>query len=68
MYNVKPPLSSNKVGDMTGRLTEYAEHGGPGLKAALTGGSKLAEGKSPVKAALGAGFTGVKEKVKDKFR
>jgi uncharacterized membrane protein len=55
----------DKVGDMAGRLTDYAEHGGPGLKAALTGGSKLAEGKSPAKAALGAGFTGVKEKVKN---
>ena len=28
----------DKVGDMAGRLTEYAENGGPGLKAALTGG------------------------------
>jgi uncharacterized membrane protein len=55
----------DKVGGMADRLTEYAEQGGPGLKAALTGGSKLAEGKSPAKAALGAGFTGVKEKVKN---
>jgi uncharacterized membrane protein len=55
----------DKVGGTADRLTEYAEQGGPGLKAALTGGSKLAEGKSPAKAALGAGFTGVKEKVKN---
>lgn len=56
------------VGDqlegMTERLDDYAEHGGPGLLAALTGSQSLARGESPVKAALGAGMTGVKEKAK----
>ena len=36
-----------KVGDLTGRLTDFAEGGGgPGLKAAITGARSMAEGKS----------------------
>jgi uncharacterized membrane protein len=57
-------MVSEKVEDLTARLTDYAEHGGPSLRAALTGGKALAEGKSPVKAALEAGLAGAKEKVK----
>ena len=52
-----------KVGDTAGRLTDYAEHGGPGLMAAVTGAKDLAEGKSPVRAMLGAGMSGLKESV-----
>ena len=48
-----------------GRLTEYVEGGGgPGIMAAVTGAKNLAEGKSPLRSMLGAGFAGVKEKVK----
>lgn len=54
-----------KVTAATGRLTDYAEGGGgPGLMAAVTGAKSLAEGKSPLKAALGGGVAGMKEKVK----
>lgn len=59
---------SNKVLDATGRLNEYAaQQGGPGLLAAVTGAEKLGEGKSPVKAAMGAGMAAVKQGVKDKL-
>ena len=57
-------LVTNKIEDVTGRLTESAENGGTGLMAAVTGGKKLAEGASPVKAALSAGTAGIKEKAK----
>jgi uncharacterized membrane protein len=54
----------DKVDDATGRLTEYVDGGGgPGLMAAVTGAKGIAEGKGPVRSVLGAGFTGVKEKV-----
>ncbi|MEV5541817.1 SRPBCC family protein [Saccharopolyspora shandongensis] len=58
---------SDKVDDMTERLVESAENGGAGLMAALTGGKALAEGGSPVKSALKAGFSGLKEKAKEKL-
>jgi uncharacterized membrane protein len=54
---------TDKVDDMTERLTESANNGGAGLLAALTGGKKLAEGGSPVGSAVSAGLTGAKEKV-----
>jgi Polyketide cyclase / dehydrase and lipid transport len=58
----------NKVQDTTGRLTEYVEGGGgPGLMAAVTGAKSMAEGKSPGRSMLSAGFAGVKEKVKGMF-
>jgi hypothetical protein len=56
-------VATDRVGDLTDRLTDYAEHGGPGLASALTGGKGLAEGKSP----MGAGLSGLKEKVKNLF-
>lgn len=44
-----------KVTDSAGRLLDYAQNGGgTGLAAAATGVSKLAEGKSPGRALLGA--------------
>ncbi|WP_249124456.1 SRPBCC family protein [Saccharopolyspora erythraea] len=55
---------TDKVEDMTERLTESAGNGGAGLLAAVTGGTDLASGKSPVSSALSAGLTGAKEKVK----
>jgi uncharacterized membrane protein len=55
-----------KVTAATGRLTDYAEGGGgPGLMAAVTGAKKLTEGKSPLKAVVGGGVSGMKEKVKE---
>jgi uncharacterized membrane protein len=47
-----------------GRLADYAEgNGGPGLMAAVTGAKSLAEGESPGKSLLRAGWAGAKEKV-----
>lgn len=60
-------VATDRVGELTDRLTDFAEHGGPGLAAALSGGKALAEGKSPMRAAFGAGLTGLKEKVKGLF-
>ncbi|MEB3371980.1 SRPBCC family protein [Saccharopolyspora mangrovi] len=56
--------ATGKVTDLTDRLTSVADNGGSGLTAALTGAKDLAEGKSPMKAALGAGIAGAKDKVK----
>ena len=59
----------DKVTGTTGRLDKYVEGGGgPGIMAAVTGAKDLAEGKSPARAALGAGMTGVKEKIAGLFR
>jgi Polyketide cyclase / dehydrase and lipid transport len=58
----------SKVEDTAGRLTEYVEGGGgPGIMAALTGARNLAEGKSPGRSMFGAGFAGLKEKVRGMF-
>jgi hypothetical protein len=58
----------NKVTDTTGRLTEYVEGGGgPGLMAAVTGAKNVTEGKSPARSMLGAGWAGMKEKVRGMF-
>lgn len=56
---------TGKVEDLTGRLSEVAENGGTGLTAALTGAQEMAQGKSPVKAAMGAGMSGIKNKAKE---
>ena len=57
-----------KVQGTTGRLGEYVEGGGgPGLMAAVTGAKDMAEGKGPVRSALGAGAKGLTEKVKGLF-
>jgi hypothetical protein len=58
----------DKVEGTAGRLTEYVEGGGgPGVMAALTGARNLAEGKSPGRSMFGAGFAGLKEKVRGVF-
>jgi hypothetical protein len=58
----------DKITGTTGRLTDYVEGGGgPGLMAAVTGAKGVAEGKSPGRSMLSAGFAGVKEKVKGMF-
>ncbi|HKR71271.1 MAG TPA: SRPBCC family protein [Streptosporangiaceae bacterium] len=52
-----------KVEGSAGRLQDYADNGGgAGLKAALTGAQKVAEGESGGRAALSAGMSAVKEK------
>jgi uncharacterized membrane protein len=56
---------TRKVSNATGRLTDYAEGGGGGLASALTGVKKVAEGESPVKAALSAGLSRVTGKAKE---
>ncbi|MGE5136441.1 MAG: SRPBCC family protein [Gemmatimonadota bacterium] len=56
-----------RVSGAAGRLTDYAEHGGPGLMAAVTGAKDLAEGKSPARAMAGAGLSGLKSKVGSLF-
>ena len=49
----------------TDRLQDFANGDGSSLKTAITGVSKVAEGESPGKAAMGAGFSGLKEKAKN---
>ena len=59
---------STKVNEVTTGLLEKAEgEGGPGVKAAISGVRALNEGKGPIRAALGAGATGLKEKIKGFF-
>ncbi|HEY1706195.1 MAG TPA: SRPBCC family protein [Trebonia sp.] len=58
----------DKVEGATGRLTEFAEgDGGAGLMAAFTGAKGLAEGKTPTRSLLSAGFAGLKEKASGIF-
>ncbi|MFC9555915.1 SRPBCC family protein [Rhodococcus sp. NPDC056960] len=57
---------SDKVQNASGRLTDYAEGGGGGLLAAITGSEKLAEGESPIKSAVSGGWEGAKQMVTDK--
>jgi hypothetical protein len=59
--------ATDRVGDLADRLGDVAKDGGPGLSAALSGGKSLAEGDSPVRAAVSSGWTGLKEKVKGMF-
>ncbi|MBB3661633.1 putative membrane protein [Prauserella sediminis] len=54
---------TGRISDLTDRLTRVADNGGSGLTAALTGAKDLAEGKSPLKAALNGGISGAKDKV-----
>jgi uncharacterized membrane protein len=58
---------AGKLGGTAERLIDRLEHGGPGVKSALSGAKALAAGKSPFRAALGAGKTGVAEKIKQVF-
>ncbi|MBM9506277.1 SRPBCC family protein [Actinacidiphila acididurans] len=57
---------TGRLGEVTERLTDFAEDGGgSGLKAALSGARDLTEGKSPAKSMMSAGFTQAKEKTKE---
>jgi hypothetical protein len=59
----------DKIEGAAGRLTDYVEGGGgPGIMAAVTGANGLADGKSPARSMLGAGMTGVKEKISGQFK
>ncbi|MFD4258594.1 SRPBCC family protein [Streptomyces sp. NPDC058534] len=54
----------SKLGETTGKLNDIADGNSPGFaKLALDGGRKLAEGKSPVRAALEVGAGKVKDNV-----
>jgi len=60
---------TDKITGTAGRLHDYAEgSGNTGLLSALTGVEKLSEGGSPLKAAMSAGFEGVKGTAKQKFQ
>ncbi|WP_432044267.1 SRPBCC family protein [Streptomyces cadmiisoli] len=59
----------HKLGETTGKLTNIAEGKSPGLgKVAVDGGRKLAEGKGPVRSALGAAAGNAKDKVVGAFK
>lgn len=61
---------SSKVNEFSHGLLEKVggeDGGGPGVKAAISGLTALNEGKGPMRAALGAGMTGIKEKIKKFF-
>ncbi|MGH3379316.1 MAG: SRPBCC family protein [Actinoallomurus sp.] len=61
---------SDKVNEVSSGLLDKADGpdgGGPGVKAAFSGVKSLTEGKGPFRAILGAGATGLKEKVKGIF-
>ena len=61
---------SDKVDEVGRGLLDKADGqdgGGPGVKAAFSGVKALTEGKGPFRAILGAGATGLKEKVKGIF-
>ncbi|MFF9804392.1 SRPBCC family protein [Streptomyces coeruleorubidus] len=58
-----------KLGETTNRLNDIAEGNSPGFaKLALQGGRKLAEGKSPLRAALETGGSSIKDKVTGAFK
>ncbi|GGQ14540.1 SRPBCC family protein [Streptomyces mutabilis] len=58
-----------KLGETTGKLNDIAEGNSPGFaELALDGGRKLAEGKSPVRAAFEVGAGKVKDNVVGAFK
>src|SRR5256885_3759579 len=58
---------TDRLGGTAERLIDRLEHGGPGVKSAMSGAKALAAGKSPFRAALSAGKTGMAEKIKQVF-
>jgi uncharacterized membrane protein len=58
---------SERISQTTDQLVYHMEHGDPGIKSAISGLTALAAGKSPFRAAVNAGATGLKEKVKQIF-
>ncbi|MEU7763684.1 SRPBCC family protein [Nocardia sp. NPDC049190] len=59
---------SSKVSQSTDRLHDYAEGSGGNLLSAVTGVEKLAQGQSPLRAALGVGMDKIKHTVGEKFQ
>ncbi|MFE4498461.1 SRPBCC family protein [Rhodococcus sp. NPDC056743] len=57
---------SDTVSNTSERLNDYAEGGGGGLLAAVTGSEKSDEGESPLKSAVSGGWEGAKQMVKDR--
>ena len=57
----------DQVEGLAGRLTDVADNGGTGLKAALGGGAAAAKGENPVMGAIKGGLSSVTEKVKGAF-
>jgi uncharacterized membrane protein len=57
----------NKLSDVTGSLNDSAENGGFKSNAISGAAERVAQGDSPVKAALGGVGEGIKEKVKSAF-
>ena len=53
-----------QVEGLAGRLTEVADNGGVGLKAALGGGTAAAKGENPVMGAIKGGLSAATDKVK----
>ena len=57
--------AGGQVEGLTQRLNDAVDDGGgTGAKMAATGAKKIVQGDSPLKAGVGAGLTGAKEKVK----
>jgi uncharacterized membrane protein len=57
----------DRIVQTAGRLNDYvADGGGPGLVAAVTGATDMAEGKGPIRSMLGAGVKAVTEKFRGK--
>ncbi|WP_067839481.1 SRPBCC family protein [Nocardia lijiangensis] len=59
---------AGRVAGTADRLTQVAEGGGGNLLSALTGVEKLAEGKSPMGAAMSAGMDKLKRSATEKFQ
>ena len=59
--------ATDRVGGWTQKLDGLAEHAGSGGSAIGKAGKALAQGKSPLTAALSAGAEGIKSKVSDAF-
>jgi len=55
------------VEELAERLIDYAQHGGPGLLTAITGGPRLAGAKPPIGATVKSGIAAVSESVKQAF-
>ncbi|WP_030606336.1 SRPBCC family protein [Streptomyces sclerotialus] len=58
-----------KLGAATTRLQDMAEGNGPGLgRMVLDGGRRIAGGEGPLRAAVGAGAAGAKDRIRDTLR
>lgn len=59
--------AARKLGQTTGNLNDVAEGRAKPQSALMEGGKRLMEGESPVRAAVGTGFSQLKERVKGMF-